>query len=217
MIVEGYGIVLKRLSENDIELVRKWRNSKHINQFMVFRDEISVEQQQKWFASIDNIHNNYFIIEVDGKEIGLINGAQINWETKETGSGGIFIWEDDYWQTKIPIAASLLLTDTASLMGLERTYAKVLRSNKNAISFNRMLGYEILQGQEDQEAENYILETKNYIAQRNMLRKMLFKSDKNFVAKITIHDNSNPVNRFYIDKLRQVPDELKSELELILQ
>ena len=216
MILEGYGIVLKRLSENDIELIRKWRNSKHINQFMVYRDKISIEQQQKWFASINNIHNNYFVIEVEGKKIGLINGAQINWKKKETGSGGIFIWEDDYWQTKVPIASSLLLTDTASFMGLERTYVKVLKSNKNAISFNKMLGYEALPNQNEQGVESLVLETEKYVVQRNKLREMLFKTDKTYVVKISIEDNADPVNRFYIDKLKEIPEHLKAELELNL-
>ncbi|MDZ7743378.1 MAG: hypothetical protein U5Q03_16975 [Bacteroidota bacterium] len=41
-----YGISLNRLKEDDIELVRKWRNSRKINQFMEYREEITPEMQK---------------------------------------------------------------------------------------------------------------------------------------------------------------------------
>ena len=73
-----YGITLTRLREDDIELVRKWRNSPGIQQYMEYREFITEEMQKKWFESINNLQNFYFIIEYENKKIGLINTSNID-------------------------------------------------------------------------------------------------------------------------------------------
>ena len=60
MIVRKYGITLRRLALEDIELVRQKRNSQEIRQVMHFKDEITPEMQLKWFESINNFENYYF-------------------------------------------------------------------------------------------------------------------------------------------------------------
>ncbi|HET6992980.1 MAG TPA: hypothetical protein VFJ43_16730, partial [Bacteroidia bacterium] len=111
MIITGFGVTLIRLQHADIELVRMHRNSPEIAQFMEFREEISKEDQEKWFQSINNKFNNYFIIVFRGIKIGLIYGAEINWEMNETMNGGIFIWDQKWMETPVPLSASLLLTE----------------------------------------------------------------------------------------------------------
>lgn len=54
MIISKYNIRYIRLQEEDIELVRKWRNHPSITKYMVYREEITPEMQKKWFASINN-------------------------------------------------------------------------------------------------------------------------------------------------------------------
>ena len=92
MIVEQYGIKLKRLTFQDIELVRKWRNHPDIRKRMAFKKHITQRMQEAWFNSINNKFNYYFLIEYKGKHIGVINTKSIN--LKEMyGEGGIFIWD----------------------------------------------------------------------------------------------------------------------------
>ncbi|MEA3479818.1 MAG: hypothetical protein U9R60_16680, partial [Bacteroidota bacterium] len=80
MIIQKGNIRFIRLREIDIELIRKWRNSPDITQFMEFRDFISEDMQEEWFESIDTIYNMYYIIEYKGEKVGLINGKNINWD-----------------------------------------------------------------------------------------------------------------------------------------
>jgi UDP-4-amino-4,6-dideoxy-N-acetyl-beta-L-altrosamine N-acetyltransferase len=82
--LEGYGIVLTRLTAHDLELVRVKRNSEEVRSYMQFRDEITPEMQVKWFSSIDNEHNNYFLIHHGDEKVGMISGAEIDWTTMET-------------------------------------------------------------------------------------------------------------------------------------
>ena len=203
MIISGYNIKLHRLkTEDDIELLRKWRNTTHINQFMEFREIITKEQQSVWFQSINNINNNYMIIEYEGKKIGLINGAGIDWDKKTTASGGIFIWDESYWMTKAPISASILMTDMSSIYGLEKTYIKILKDNKNAIEFNKYLGYEILIDQKKSTNQHYVLQQNKY----ELRRKKIFKTllPEFYLNKVNItFDLDDKVDFFYFKKSKR--------------
>jgi RimJ/RimL family protein N-acetyltransferase len=204
MIVFGYGIVLRRLTIDDIELVRQHRNSERIQQYMEYRQEITAEQQLAWFNSINNIHNNYFVIEHQGKKVGLIYGADINWETKITGNGGIFIWDVTYWETASPTASSFLLTDTSILLGLEKTYIKVLSTNQRAIEFNKSLGYQLLPNQEGILNQQYVLNIEDYKKVRATIRQRLFKP--NDYDKLTVKFNGNDnIDQFYLKLIEQQP------------
>ncbi|MCX6311098.1 MAG: GNAT family N-acetyltransferase [Bacteroidetes bacterium] len=170
MIIHGFGVTLIRLQHSDIELVRMHRNSSVINQYMEFREQISKEQQEKWFLSINNLHNNYFIIEYQGNKIGLIYGAGIDWQKKETQNGGIFIWEEKWLETQAPLAASLMLTEISFLLGLDRTYIKVLKENTRAVAFNYNLGYELLPDQDKVQNQKYVLTKESYYKKAGQFR-----------------------------------------------
>jgi RimJ/RimL family protein N-acetyltransferase len=214
MYLLGYGVKLSRLQEKDIELVRYWRNSETIRQYMEYRGEITPEDQIKWFKSINNIYNNYFIIEVNNNKIGLIYGANIDWGKLETGNGGIFIWDPKHWNTKNSLGATLLLNDTSQLLGLKRTYIKVLQTNKNAIHFNKSLGFKIMNNQDNVLNQRYILENKHYIYSRNKLRSKIFDSSEYDPIHIFFESNS-PVNQFLLERIEKADKLLKKTYKII--
>ena len=116
-------------------MVRQKRNLTYIQDKMLYQKKISWRQQRRWFNQINNKNNFYFLIQYDNKFIGLINGKDIDFD-KRTCEGGIFIWEKEYWQTYVPVAASLILNDYNFLMAdFKANYAKVLKTNKNAIHY----------------------------------------------------------------------------------
>jgi len=41
------------MTHDDIEMVRRWRTSPEIAQFMLYREPITPEMQEKWYASLD--------------------------------------------------------------------------------------------------------------------------------------------------------------------
>lgn len=213
MIITGFGVVLIRLQQQDIELVRQHRNSEAISKFMESRKEITKEEQEKWFASIDNKFNNYFVIVYKGEKIGLIYGADIDWEKKETGNGGIFIWNESLLETHAPLAASMLLTEVSFLLGMERTYIKVLRDNPRAIAYNENLGYEILPGQEKVINQKYVLTKENYYAKAARFRKTfvrMFGENFNMVLDHASHEAEINIREMY----SKTSDENKARLIL---
>ena len=110
---------------------------------MHFREYITPEMQEEWFKSINNANNFYYIIEYKSEKIGLVNDKNIDWENK-ISEGGLFIWENKCLNSIVPMLVSYLMIEIAFyILGWDRTFIKVIKSNKRAIDFNTALGFTI--------------------------------------------------------------------------
>lgn len=157
MELAKYGITLRRLTEDKIEMVRQWRNDPKIQQYMEFRDYITPEMQAAWFKRINNDNNYYFIIVYEGKEVGLINIKDIDYDQK-TGEPGIFIYDDEYLNSDVAIRASLCRDDFIwEVLKLEKLYIHIMRGNRRAIKYNSLKGYKLVANQETVENQLYVL------------------------------------------------------------
>jgi RimJ/RimL family protein N-acetyltransferase len=214
MIVNGFGITLERLTEKDLALVREKRNSKLVAQFMEFQDYITAEMQQEWFNSINNIHNLYYIISYKNKKIGLINGAKIDWIKMETGSGGIFIWEEELWQTTVPLMANLVLMDLSLLFGLKKSFIKVMNDNKRAIQYNLSLGYTVWAADATEKSKIYVLDNARYLEKTKIFRNYL---NKNYgeTFDLIVDDPESVVTQFLITKVNQMSTINRARLKVI--
>lgn len=65
-------IELIALTEEDIELVRKWRNSPEVSQYMYTQEFITKEKQEKWFQKINQEKSSrYWIVKYENEKIGV--------------------------------------------------------------------------------------------------------------------------------------------------
>jgi len=193
MIAEQYGIKYIRVTIDDIELIRYWRNQDFIKNTMQFQEYITPEMQLKWFNSINNKDNYYFLIEVDNKKIGLINCKNAHPITREA-EGGIFIWDTAYWNTPIPAFASLtMLEGVFELFGAAgSSVATVKKDNTKAIQFNKMLGYEIVSEKENSEFIKLILTKERYFEKTCKLKRAAsIYSKGNSTLRITITESQD--------------------------
>ncbi|MCX6245548.1 MAG: GNAT family N-acetyltransferase [Bacteroidetes bacterium] len=166
-----YGIILERLKEEDIELVRQWRNSDPVRLNMNYREIITPEQQQKWFGSVDNLQNNFLLIHYQGEKIGLLNDKNIDWENR-TSESGIFLGRTDYYSTLVPYLVSIAgIETTFYLLNWNKQYAHILRSNVNAIKFNLVLGYRLSNGQEGVDHQQYEITRESFERRGGKIRK----------------------------------------------
>lgn len=174
MNLENYGVILKKLTHDKIELVRRWRNDPKISQFMEYREEITPEMQEKWFRKIDNSGVDFFfIIEYNGEEIGLINIRDVDFN-KKTGEPGIFIWEDKYLNTGLAFRASLCIMDWAFYtLKLETLRAHILSDNKRSIQYAKARGYVLAKNQENVYNQLYIVNESDYRKCRDKLIKYI--------------------------------------------
>lgn len=172
-IISGYGIFLRRLTEDKIELVRKWRNDPKISQYMEYRKIISAAEQLQWFHRINNEGNYYYLIIVDNNEIGLIDIRDIDYE-KKVGEPGIFIWDDNYLNSDISFRACLLMIDFAfDTLKLQNMIIHVLSDNKKAIQFNKFLGYKLIDNQEGIYNQEYHLSVGDYKKRKCIIARYL--------------------------------------------
>lgn len=122
-------------------LIRNWRNSKHVSQFMEFQEQISETQQIEWFLTLEQEQNYYFTVHHEEEPIGLIHLNQFN--SKDLSAfAGLFIGKEEFEGTGAAFAASIQLLDFAfDELQLQCVYAKVHQSNQVALNYNEHLGF----------------------------------------------------------------------------
>lgn len=157
-----YGVTLSRLKEDEIEMVRRWRNDPVVVANYAFRDHITPEMQQQWFRSVSNKNNLYLIIHYQERDVGVINLKNINWE-EHTAETGIFIPYKEYHETPVSAIVSFLTTEFLfSLFNWKAVHAHVLKDNKPVQAFVKQLGYELSPGQEEVENQEYVLSREKF-------------------------------------------------------
>lgn len=162
MKITRYGITLERLESRHLEMVRQWRNDQKISRFMFYKGEITSEMQKEWFAGINNEQNFFFIINFKDSPVGLINISSIDWEEK-TAYSGLFIYEEKYWGTDVPVMASLALLDVFFLLfNVQVIYAKVKGTNQAAHNYNSSLGFVRTKKIEFGQGDEYLLQKEMY-------------------------------------------------------
>jgi UDP-4-amino-4,6-dideoxy-N-acetyl-beta-L-altrosamine N-acetyltransferase len=166
-----YGIFLERLKEEDIEIVRQWRNSDPVRLNMKYQDIITPGQQRHWFNSINNLRFNYMLIHYQGEKIGVLNDKNIDWESRSSESG-IFLGRTEFYNTFVPYLVSVAGIECSFyLLGWKKQYAHILRSNINAIRFNLQLGYQLCEGQEAIDHQQYEMTWQSFERKAGKIRK----------------------------------------------
>ena len=202
LILKQYGITLKRVEESDLEEIRYWRNQRFIAEKMIYRKEISKEEQVEWFRKINNQYNYYFIIiDAQGNRIGVINSKDVDLKKGE-GEGGIFIWDQKYWETQAPSLASLVLLNFSMLMleSFKRSKIKVLKSNVSAMRYNEKLGYSISESLEGKEYVEMLLTRESYIKSTENLRQKLARAYRT-KGELKVEGRTSEINTEEINKL----------------
>jgi len=210
-----YGIILERLREEDIEMVRQWRNSDPVRLNMKYQDIITPEQQQQWFNSINNLRFNYLMIYYQGEKIGILNDKNIDWESRSSESG-IFLGRTEFYNTFVPYLVSVAgIETTFYLLGWEKQYAHILRSNINAIKFNLQLGYQLCEGQEDIDHQQYEMTRESFEQKAGKIRKAvrsLAGNDNNTKVLFEPDDYEIGLAQRFENLLKALPHPLEREV-----
>lgn len=164
LVLEQYGVKLVRLQKEQIELVRYWRNQSDIANYMEYKNYITPSNQLKWFNSINNPNNYYFIIEFENKKVGLINAKNFDPQSG-FGEGGIFIWDKNYIDSFVAVFSTLCLLNFVflKLSNCKKSVARILKSNTSAINFNKSIGYRLLPNQDGIDNQLYELTLGEYL------------------------------------------------------
>ena len=180
MKIHSYGIVLESLCEEDIEMVRLWRNSELVRPYMHYQEHIEANAQKEWFKKLELKNNYYFIISYNGCKLGLIHVKEIDWQTS-CGEAGIFIGLPEFSNTLVPVLATLTLMDFAfQTLKLQKLKAKILRDNLKVIKFNLALGYRSVSINSEQSYAYYEVASNEYDSASKEMKSSLGKMEVPF-------------------------------------
>jgi len=190
MIISKYAVKLIRLETEHLELLRYWRNNAHISRFMEYREEITSEMQKEWFLKINNTNNFFFIIAYKHTTLGMINTSKIDYD-KGVADTGLFVWDEDYINSPVPVLASLSMLDVFfTVFDLKKMTAKVKNDNIKAIAYNKALGYQYEQAVADGSFSLYALSKEDYYRQASRLRQAALRMYGS-TASITFAEQNN--------------------------
>ncbi len=148
MILQKFGVKLHSLQRKDIQKVRAWRNAQFVRKNMLFNGEITPKMQEEWYDNLDDT-NVYLMIQHQSNQIGIIHVKEIDWE-RRTGEAGIFVGNQDYLKSYIPMLAIVCMMDCfLNDFSFKALRAKVKSGNIEVLNFNYSLGYELIKEEEE--------------------------------------------------------------------
>lgn len=205
MIIEQYNIRLRRITFDDIEVIRIWRNDPSVRKHMAFKKYITQQMQQKWFVAVNNPYNYYFMINYEGEDIGVINCKNVNIKDSY-GEGGIFIFNQTHIESMAPVFASLCLINAIFyvMKFSNKSFIRIMRNNLRAIQYNRSMGYTLIPGQEDVKNQWYVLTKEDYEIKSSKLNKAarIITKDTELprVFGKPMNNNLDEINKLLIQK-----------------
>jgi UDP-4-amino-4,6-dideoxy-N-acetyl-beta-L-altrosamine N-acetyltransferase len=132
------------VSEELLEMVRKWRNSTSVSQYMMTNHDISPEEHRRWIENLKTKATaKAWAIRFDGRPIGLVSLTNINLEEK-TAEWGFYIADESTRGKGIGSAVLYQLLEYAfETLKLRSLSTSVMENNPNALHLYEKFGFEI--------------------------------------------------------------------------
>jgi UDP-4-amino-4,6-dideoxy-N-acetyl-beta-L-altrosamine N-acetyltransferase len=135
-------IQLRDMVAADKDVVRAWRNLPEVAQYMYTGHTISQAEHDKWFASaLNNPATKYWIIVVDGRDVGLANLYDIN-RTHKRCYWAFYIAAGDLRGKGVgSFVEEFVLSYVFEEAGLEKLCCEVLASNDRVAQMHERFGF----------------------------------------------------------------------------
>jgi RimJ/RimL family protein N-acetyltransferase len=144
-----FGVTLRRLERNHLEIVRRWRNSDWVRPNMRHRSVVEPGDQARWFEGLDPRNDWYFMAHVSDAAFALFHLKAVDW-TRETAESGGFVGDPAFIGRPEPAQATLALMDFAFLLlSLDSLEAQYQTALPRIMRFNDQLGYRVFRDEAD--------------------------------------------------------------------
>lgn len=169
---QRYGITLKPVTRDDLEMLRQWRNDPKIASQMLDKRHISAPMQQAWFEKIHDAEDQaYMVAYFRDEPIGVASLVAID-RAAGRCEPGMYIYPDQYRNNIVPFCVAFALNDLAfETLGMTALYGKIFTDNQASVRFHEACGYRHY-GQNDNLAL-YVLEQAAYLSARDKLAKFI--------------------------------------------
>ena len=132
----------RKMLRSDQKQVLAWRVKPKVSQFMLTQVDFNLEKQMRWFDRINSsLANEYWIIENNGKAIGVINLSEID-HVNQRATWGLYVGED----MNSPVGGMLPMYFYNYVFGrkdlnLHKLHGMVLDININMLRVHEACGY----------------------------------------------------------------------------
>ena len=131
-------IKLKKITVDDLELLRNWRMQENITKYMLTDPIITKESQLEWFNKINNDETRIdYVIVCDDVRIGYYGITNINYENSSCEIG-FYIGENEYRGKGIfKIVQKQIEDKIFNDLGLNKIVINVLENNSIIEAYKR--------------------------------------------------------------------------------
>jgi RimJ/RimL family protein N-acetyltransferase len=138
-------IELKRLTENELELMMKWRMREDINRYMDTSPKLTMKSQLEWFKKIkDDDGQIRWVIWVNGIPVGSMYLTEIDMKNSRCSGPGWFIAEKSDFTFKDIMALQQNCYDFVFfVLGLNRIYGEIMAENIGVLKIIKLCGYDV--------------------------------------------------------------------------
>ena len=134
--------LLRPLGPDDLELVRAWRNSPAVAQYMYTADPISAEQQQAWYARISQDATvQYWLIYYQDRPVGAANLYAIS-QRNRSAYWAFYLGEENLHGSGIGAKVELaVLAYVFEELKLNKLSCEVFVTNEKVVAMHEKFGF----------------------------------------------------------------------------
>lgn len=138
-----FHLELRRVEEDDIEEIRRGRNTDFVRNNHIYREEITPQQQREWYKTTLSPYQYFFVICKHGKRIGLTHMSHIAPDLSR-GEIGIFIWNSSFIGSRVSVLALLIMFDFFfTTVGLDKIEGKILSTNRPIVRICQFFHFDL--------------------------------------------------------------------------
>ena len=135
-------INIRDISSTDKEQMRNWRNSDNVRPYMYNDKIIEKNEHSMWFDRM--IHDNtkkYWVIELDGKSVGVVNLTNIDY-VNSSCDWAFYIFDTNVRGRGVgSFVEKFILNYVFSKLNLEKLNCEVLETNPNVVKMHQKFGF----------------------------------------------------------------------------
>jgi UDP-4-amino-4,6-dideoxy-N-acetyl-beta-L-altrosamine N-acetyltransferase len=134
--------LLRPLGPDNLELVRTWRNSPAVAQYMYTADPISAEQQQAWYARIGQDPTvQYWLIYYQDRPVGVANLYAIS-QRNRSCYWAFYLGEENLHGSGIGAKVELaVLEHVFEELKLNKLACEVFVTNEKVVAMHEKFGF----------------------------------------------------------------------------
>lgn len=137
-------VQLRKITQNDLEKIMNWRMMPEVTRYMYTDPVLNMKSQRKWFEMVKTSDDSkYWIIQVDGTDIGLINLVDID-RTNKRCCWAYYIADTSFRGRGLGRILECNMYDYVFYkLGLNKLWCEVFTFNEKVIALHQKYGSEI--------------------------------------------------------------------------